>query len=760
MSSLVVKSPGVSWRERARRRQPANDGIPVWSEVELGYRLLPGARFIGVTGTNGKTTTVELLGAMFQAAARSVVVAGNVGRPLTAVEPAEWIVCELSSFQLEDVHELTLEIAVLLNLEPDHLDRHASVEAYRDAKLRIFERARTAIVPRGLGLAGIEFSREDPLPAEPRIPGAHNRENAAAATAAARAAGVADDAIARALRDFPGVEHRLELVAELRGVRYVNDSKATNTAAARRALEAYDAPLHVILGGSLKGEDFGPLAETVRDTGCVRAVYLIGEAADEIERALQATAVPRERCGRPSDSGRARSRQGSTGRDRAAVARVRELRPISRLRASRRGVSASRAEPEGVKRAQLEANVLILVTLGLVAFGLVMVYSATSARATVGDGEPMYYLTRQAIFALAGLAALVVCARTPYAWWRRAAPTLLAVTILLLAAVLVLGDPVNGARRWLPLGPFVFQPSEAAKLALAVWTAAYLSRSRTRPPTTLGELAKPLGLVTGVSAGLILLEPDLGTAIAVVLMLGGILVAAGAPVSLLARGGAIVVFLGAAAIWLEPYRRERILSFFNPWSDAQGAGFQSVQALIGLGSGGVLGKGIGEGVQKIFYLPEAHTDMIFATIGEELGLIGTVGVIAAFAAFCWAGMRIAVACPDRFGSLLAAGLTVLIGAQAATNLAAVLGLAPVTGITLPFVSYGGSSLVVALAGAGILLNIAGTDARAKRAEVPDRSRGDRRPRAAVARSGGGIERPRSTRDVRRVAGSRRSATRP
>jgi cell division protein FtsW len=413
-----------------------------------------------------------------------------------------------------------------------------------------------------------------------------------------------------------------------------------------------------------------------------------------------------------------------------------------------------------VKRAQLEANVLVLVTLGLVAFGLVMVYSATSARAAVGDGEPMHYLTRQAIFALAGLVALVVCARTPYSWWRRAAPSLVAVTIILLAAVLVMGDPVNGARRWLPFGPFVFQPSEPAKLALAVWTAAYLSRSRRRPPATLGELARPLGLVAGVSAGLILLEPDLGTAVAIMLMLGGILIAAGTPVGLLARGGGIVVFLGLAAIWLEPYRRERIFSFFNPWSDAQGAGFQSVQALIGLGSGGVFGKGIGEGVQKIFYLPEAHTDMIFATIGEELGLIGTVGVIAAFAAFCWAGMRIAVACPDRFGSLLAAGLTVLIGAQAATNLAAVLGLAPVTGITLPFVSYGGSSLVVALAGAGILLNIAGTDARAKRAEVPDRSRGDRRPRAAVARGGGGLERPRSTRDVRRVAGARRSATRP
>ena len=236
-------------------------------------------------------------------------------------------------------------------------------------------------------------------------------------------------------------------------------------------------------------------------------------------------------------------------------------------------------------------------------------------------------------------------------------------------------------------------------------------------------------------------------------MLGGMLVAAGTPFGLLARAGAVVVALGVAAIWLEPYRRERILSFFNPWNDAQGSGFQSVQAMIGLGSGGIFGEGIGEGITKIFYLPEAHTDMIFAVIGEELGLIGTAGVIVAFAAFCWAGLRIAAMCPDRFGSLLATGLTVLVGAQAATNLAAVLGLAPVTGITLPFVSYGGSSLIVALAGAGILLNIAGADARARRATVPDRSRGNRRPRAAVARGGRSAERPRRARDVRRVAGT-------
>ncbi len=190
-----------------------------------------------------------------------------------------------------------------------------------------------------------------------------------------------------------------------------------------------------------------------------------------------------------------------------------------------------------MKRAQLEANLLILVTLGLVAFGLVMVYSATSARATVGDGEPMHYLIRQALFALTGLVVLVICARTPYTWWRHAAPTLVAVSLLLLAAVLLVSDPVNGARRWVTIGPVTFQPSEPAKLALAVWVAAYLSRTRTRPPRTLAELAKPLGLVAGLSCALILLEPDLGTAVAITFMLGGMLIAAGTPLGLLARAG-------------------------------------------------------------------------------------------------------------------------------------------------------------------------------------------------------------------------------
>ena len=295
---LLVKSPGVPAGSplpvAARAR-----GIPIWSEVELGYRLLRGHRFVGITGTNGKTTTSELLGAIFRAAGVPVAVAGNVGRPLTGLNglaPEAWVVCELSSFQLEDVHELACDVAVLLNLEPDHLDRHGTFEAYRDAKLRILERARVKVVPRGLGLAGIEFAADDPLPAEPLIPGRHNRENAAAATAAARAAGIEDHDIAEALRAFAGVEHRLELVAEIGGVRYVNDSKATNTAAARRGIAAYaGAPLRLILGGSLKGESFDELAATLPET--VRSIDLIGEATEELAAALERTGKAYRRTG-------------------------------------------------------------------------------------------------------------------------------------------------------------------------------------------------------------------------------------------------------------------------------------------------------------------------------------------------------------------------------------------------------------------------------------------------------------------------------
>jgi UDP-N-acetylmuramoylalanine--D-glutamate ligase len=297
---LLVKSPGVPpaapLAAAARER-----GVTVWSEVELGFRLLANP-ILGVTGTNGKTTTSELLGDIFRAAGKDVAVAGNVGRPLTGLDGAlgegAWIVCELSSFQLEDVDTFRPHIAILLNLAPDHLDRHETFEDYRAAKLRIFESQTAedvAVVPRGFGtIPGearrIEFSLEDELPAEPSIPGEHNRENAAAATAAARAAGIPDDAIAAALSAFAGVPHRLELVREVAGVRFVNDSKATNPEAAERALSAYPPGIRLILGGSRKGIPFARLAKRAAASGVAQA-YLIGDSADEIAEALAAEGV-------------------------------------------------------------------------------------------------------------------------------------------------------------------------------------------------------------------------------------------------------------------------------------------------------------------------------------------------------------------------------------------------------------------------------------------------------------------------------------
>jgi UDP-N-acetylmuramoylalanine--D-glutamate ligase len=297
---LLVKSPGIP-AEATLVAAARERGLTVWSEVELGHRLLANP-ILGITGTNGKTTTSELLGEVFRAAGKPVAVAGNVGRPLTGLDGTlagdAWIVCELSSFQLEDIEAFRPRVAILLNLTPDHLDRHASLEEYRAAKLRIFENQGpddVAVVPRGFGeIPGgarrVEFDTQDELPAEPIVPGEHNRENAAAATAAARAAGISDDAIARALRTFEGVPHRLELVGEVGGVRFVNDSKATNPEAAERALSAYPPGIRLILGGSRKRSSYSSLAREASARGVAKA-YLIGEAADEIAEALAGAGV-------------------------------------------------------------------------------------------------------------------------------------------------------------------------------------------------------------------------------------------------------------------------------------------------------------------------------------------------------------------------------------------------------------------------------------------------------------------------------------
>ena len=407
-------------------------------------------------------------------------------------------------------------------------------------------------------------------------------------------------------------------------------------------------------------------------------------------------------------------------------------------------------------RGRLEQRVLGLVTLGLVAFGLVMVFSATSSPEALGNGDPMTFLTKQSIYALGGIVLLAALSRIDYHRLRRLTPVFLVGAFGLCAAVLVVAPPINGARRWFLVGPVSVQPSELAKLALCLWVCARLSR---RPvPRTLPELMKPIGLVCLAFCGLIILQPDLGTTIALLLMVGGVLVVSGVPLRLLALSGTLTVALGGAAIWYEPYRRARFFSFLNAAQDPQGTGYQINQALISLASGGVTGHGLGQsGGMKNSYLPEAHTDMILAIIGEELGLIGLTLLVAAFIVFAWAGFRVALACRDPFGKRLAAGITTLVCAQAVINIAAVLGVAPLTGIPLPFVSYGGSSLIVLLAAVGILLNIA-VNERVVEARVRDRGRGHSRARPARARGGGGSARAGGNRDVRRVGGSRRVAS--
>jgi cell division protein FtsW len=398
-------------------------------------------------------------------------------------------------------------------------------------------------------------------------------------------------------------------------------------------------------------------------------------------------------------------------------------------------------------RPQLEFHLLVLVTLGLVAFGLVMVYSASSARGLIASDDPAYYLKRQALYALVGLVALVLLSRTDFRKLRHVGGPMLALAFFFLVAVLVVGTSVNGAKRWIPLGSFSFQPSELAKLGLALWLGARLARKPA--PRSLGELAKPVGLVVCFVCGLIVVEPDLGTTIAIVIMVGAMLVVSGTPLRVLAASGGLGLSVLMLAIWFEPYRRARLFSFIDPWSDPQNAGFQTVQAMIALGSGGLFGVGLGESVQKIYYLPEASTDMIFAIIGEELGLVGAMGVMGAFVLLGYAGFNVALRCRDPFGKRLATGLTALLCGQAAVNLCAVMGIAPLTGIPLPFVSYGGSSLIVALAAVGILLNIAQNHAVEAVAQVPDRRRRNSRARPAGDRRRGSAGRPRRQRDVRR-----------
>ena len=363
----------------------------------------------------------------------------------------------------------------------------------------------------------------------------------------------------------------------------------------------------------------------------------------------------------------------------------------------------------------LEYSLLLTATLCLLAFGAVMVFSASSARSLLNTGgNGFYYLERTLIFGGIGLVVMRIAAVRGVALVRVLTPLILLSSLFLLFAVLLpgVGTTVNGAQRWVGGGLLQFQPSELAKIALVLY-GAFLLSAEPRRARTLGGLG-PYLLVVGLSVLLIAKEPDLGTAIVVSFAVCCVLFLAGVRPRTLAPVGAVIALVVLVMIAVHPYQEARLTGFLHPGSDTSGAGFQAKQATIAIGSGGIFGVGLGESVQKASYLPEAHTDMIAAVIGEELGLAGMFVLVGLFGMFGYAGLRAAHRARDRFSKLLAAGLTSLIMAQAALNLFAVLGLAPLTGVPLPFVSYGGTSLVLTLAATGLILNVARRPARVAR----------------------------------------------
>ena len=350
--------------------------------------------------------------------------------------------------------------------------------------------------------------------------------------------------------------------------------------------------------------------------------------------------------------------------------------------------------------------VLFLVVLGLLGLGIVMVYSASAILAMDRFRDPYFFLKKQAFWAVLGLGVLWGVMSVDYRRWRPYVFWFLVAAAGLLVLVLVppFGQSINGTRRWLRWGPFSFQPTELAKLALVLYLADFLARRQATITLFFRGVLPPL-LVTGLISGLVLLQPDLGSSVALATLVFCMLFLAGAQPLHMGLIGASAVPVVVLAIYVAPYRLRRLFAFLDPWADPRGAGFQIIQSYLALGGGGLFGRGLGDSKQKLFYLPEPHTDFIFAIVGEELGFIGAVVTIGLFGLLLWRGIRIGLRVADPFAALTAFGLTAYLTTQAVVNLGVVVGLLPTKGLPLPFVSFGGSSLLVAMAAVGLLLNI-------------------------------------------------------
>ncbi|MCW5785148.1 MAG: putative lipid II flippase FtsW [Nitrospirales bacterium] len=348
---------------------------------------------------------------------------------------------------------------------------------------------------------------------------------------------------------------------------------------------------------------------------------------------------------------------------------------------------------------------IVGITLALSLGGLVMVFSASGVMAENKFTNATYYLQRQIVWMLLGFGVLLVGSFIDYRQWKRWIPMVVGGCIVGLLLVLAVGPQINGARRWLALGFFSIQPTEMAKLAVVLYLAGFLSNPQRRVTDWQRGFLPPVAMV-GIMCGLIVVEPDLGSTVVISLVFVSMMYLAGARVRHLAYlGGPMILGVGAL-IWMSPERWERMTTFMNPFADRQGAGYQLVQSILALENGGLFGVGLGQGKQKLMFLPEGHTDFVLALVGEELGLMGTCGLLALFAILVCKGFRVAALAPDLFGRYLALGITMLLGIQALINAGVVSGLLPTKGLTLPLVSYGGSSLLVTMLALGILLSVA------------------------------------------------------
>src|SRR5437899_1709290 len=640
---LVVPSPGVP-RDAPVLAAAERRGIPVWSEIELAFRLLA-CPLVAITGTNGKSTTTSLVGQALERAGRRTFIGGNLGTPLiSALDQApEIAVAEVSSFQLEWVERLRPRPGPLLNLTPDHLDRHASFAEYGEAKARLFAAqeaedfavvnrddaeawrvvagVRARIVSFGAGAVACgAFAGEGfvalRLPAateelyglgRTRLAGRHNIENILAAVTVARLAGAPPAAVQAAIDEIEPLPHRLARVAERGGVAWYDGSKATHAGAA--------AP--------------------------------------------------------PAFRG-----------------------PLAGQRPRLRGVLGG--DPW-----------LVLAVAALVGLSVVMVFNVSYFYGQEHFGDSLLFFRKHLLSVGLGTVVAVVASRLSSDTYRRAAYPLLVVVLVALLLVLVpgIGLARGGARRWLHLGPLSVQPSELAKFALVL----YLARSLVKKGERLATLEfgiLPHYLVVGLVAGLVLLEPDFGTAALAMGLLVFMLFVGGVPARLMAFPALAALPALAAVAWKAPYRWARIVAFLYPDRDPLGVNFQLQQSFIAFGSGGLWGVGLGESQQKMFYLPEAHTDFLFSVIGEELGLLGALLVLALFAVVGARGFRIAVRLEDPFASLLAFGVTLSLVLQGVVNAGVVLGCLPTKGLALPFLSYGGSAMIAALGQIGVLLALA------------------------------------------------------